>query len=183
MSAGTMLGILAVLAVVVALAYNSLVVKRNQVRNVFSTVDVLLKKRWDLIPNLVATVQGYVQHERATLQELTDLRGRAMGAKLTPEETLQLNAKLGGLLGTVRVAVEAYPELKASRNFLQLQAALNEVEEQISAGRRAYNAAVTAYNNAVQTIPLNWVAGAFGFKPAVWFEAPAAEQAVPSVRS
>ena len=171
------------LALVVLIGmYNSLVVKRNQVSNVFSTVDVLLKKRYDLIPNLVAAVQGYVQHERNTLKELTELRSRALAGNLKPEETLALNSQLGHLLGAVRVAVEAYPDLKASQNFLQLQAALNEVEEQISAGRRAYNAAVTAYNNAVQTVPLNMVAGMFHFQPAVLFATAEADRAVPKVQ-
>jgi len=182
MSLGMLLGVVGVVAVLLGLAYNSLVVKRNQVRNVFSTVDVLLKKRCDLIPNLVAAVQGYIQHERSTLKELTELRSRALAGNLKPEETLALNAQLGNLLGAVRVAVEAYPDLKASRNFLQLQAALNEVEEQISAGRRAYNAAVTAYNNAVQTVPLNVVAGMFHFQPAALFAAAEADRAVPKVQ-
>ncbi len=173
---------LAVVFLLLAVAYNSLVVKRNQVHNVFSTVDVLLKKRCDLIPNLVATVQGYARHERGLLQELTELRGRAMGSKLAPEESLQLNERIGSLIGGVRVAIEAYPGLKASQSFLKLQAALNEVEEQISAGRRAYNAAVTTYNNSLQIVPMNLVAGMFGFQPGVLFRADPADRAIPSVK-
>jgi hypothetical protein len=117
MNMGIWLAGATVVALMLGLAYNSLVVKRNQVRNVFSTVDVLLKKRCDLIPNLVATVQGYARHERGLLQELTELRSRAMSARLAPEESLELNARIGALIGGVRIAVEAYPDLKASRNF------------------------------------------------------------------
>lgn len=179
---GVVVAGLAVALLLLAVAYNTLVVKRNQVRNVFSTVDVLLKKRCDLIPNLVATVQGYARHERGLLQELTELRGRAMGSKLAPEESLRLNERIGALIGGLRVAVEAYPDLKASQSFLKLQAALNEVEEQISAGRRAYNAAVTTYNNSTQTLPLNLVAGMFGFQPAALFAAASADRAIPAVK-
>ena len=182
MSLGMILGVVGAVVVLLALAYNSLVGKRNQVSNVFATVDVLLKKRYDLIPNLVSTVQGYAQHERTLMKDLTELRGKAVNSTLSPSETIALNARLGALLGNMRLIVENYPDLKASKNFLQLQAALNEVEEQISAGRRAYNAAVTAYNNAVQMVPLNLVAGMFGFQSAVFFKAVEGDRAVPSAK-
>jgi LemA protein len=182
MSLGMMIGIAAAAAVVVvAAAYNSLVVKRNQVRNVFATVDALLKKRYDLIPNLVAAVKGYMQHERGTLERLTELRAQAMNKSLPPDEAVRLNNQMSGLLGGLRVAFENYPDLKANQNFLQLQASLNEQEEQISAGRRAYNAAVTAYNNAVQSFPLNLIAAMFGFRTAELFAAAEAERSVPRV--
>ncbi|HOW97441.1 MAG TPA: LemA family protein [Kiritimatiellia bacterium] len=176
--------LLIVAAVVVGLfllvTFNTLVGRRNKVRNAFGTVDVLLKKRYDLIPNLVATVQGYMQHERTVLQQITDLRSRAMGGPLPPEQLFRVNAQLGQLLGGVRAAIENYPQLKASQNALQLQAALNEVEEQISAGRRAYNAAVTDLNNALEMFPSNLVGSLFGFQKAVFFEAGEAERgAVP----
>ena len=174
---GTVVG--AVLLIGIGL-FNMLVVRRNAVKNAFSSVDALLKKRYDLIPNLVAVVRGYAQHERNLLEEVSLLRAQATAGKLPPEETLALNARLGGLLGSMRLVAESYPELKAGRNFLQLQAALNEVEEQISAGRRAYNAAVTALNNAVEMFPMNLVAACTGFHAAPFFEAPAEERAGPA---
>lgn len=163
------------------LGYNTLVVKRNAVANAFASVDALLKKRYDLIPNLVACVQGYVKHEQTVLREVTELRGKASGAVADRDEVLRLNAQLGGALGNVRMLAEGYPNLKADRQFLQLQATLNEVEEQISAGRRAFNASVKNLNDAVQMVPLNILAGLFGFKASAYFEASGDERTtVPS---
>jgi LemA protein len=175
----------AVVAIVLALlGYNTLVVRRNAVANAFASVDAQLKKRYDLIPNLVAVVRGYAKHEQAVFKEVAELRTRALAASASTEEQLRLNAQLGGLLGNVRLLAEGYPELKADRQFLQLQATLNEVEEQLSAARRAYNAAVKNLNDGVQMVPLNLLAGLFGFRPASFFEVSGLERtAVPSVQT
>lgn len=169
--------VVAVVGFFLIILFNRLVGRKNKVLNAFGTVDVLLKKRYDLIPNLVAAVQGYMQHERTVLQQITDLRSRAMAGKLPPEQLFGLNTQLGQLLGGVRVAIENYPQLKASQNVLQLQASLNEVEEQISAGRRAYNATVTDLNNALEMFPSNLVGSLFGFQRAAFFEAAEGERA------
>ncbi len=175
---------LGVAFVLFLLGYNTLVVKRNAVGNAFASVDALLKKRYDLIPNLVACVQGYARHEQSVFQKVTEVRSQAAAAASNRDEVLRLNAQLGGLLGNVRVLAEGYPELKADRQFLQLQATLNEVEEQISAGRRAYNATVKNLNDAVQMLPLNILAALFGFRAAPFFEAAASERTtVPSVNT
>lgn len=154
----------------VAFAYNTLVGKRNQADNAFASMDVQLKKRYDLIPNLVATVQQYTKHESETLTKITELRARASSPSTSPEEAVHLNNELNRAMGRLMVQVEAYPDLKASANFEQLQRSLNEVEEQLSASRRAFNAAVTDYNDSVQMVPTNMVAGMFGFRPREVFE-------------
>lgn len=159
-----------VFIIIPLMMYNSLINKRNQVLQVFSNIDALLKKRYDLIPNLVTAVQQYMQHERKTLNEITELRTKALDKNLSDDEKVDLNNKISRHIGGIMVAVENYPDLKASSNFLQLQAALNEVEEQISAARRAYNAVVTAYNNAVQMFPTNIIASMMKFKSRQFFE-------------
>lgn len=154
----------------VAMMYNSLVGKKNQVENVFGSIDTLLKKRYDLVPNLVSTVKMYMEHERGTLTEITELRARAISGNISDEEKIDLDHKLSKMLGGIMVAVENYPELKANENFLQLQGALNEIEEQISAARRAYNASVTDYNNAVEMFPTNMMASMMGYRRKRVFE-------------
>ncbi len=144
--------------------YNSLVQKKNQVTNVFATIDALLKKRYDLIPNLVAAVKNYMEHERGTLTQITELRSRAIAGNLSDDEKIDLENKLSKLMGNIKIAVENYPDLKASQNFIQLQAAFNETEEQLSAARRAYNASVTDYNNAIEMFPSNIVASIINYK-------------------
>jgi len=162
--------IILVAVIVIAVIYNSLVVKKNQVNNVFATIDALLKKRYDLIPNLIATVKNYMQYEKGVLEEITSLRAKAISGNLSEDEKVDLENKVSKVLGGIMVAVENYPELKANQNFLQLQAAMNEIEEQISAARRAYNAAVTDYNNAVEMFPTNIFASAMNFKQRKLFE-------------
>lgn len=144
--------------------YNALIRRKNQVENTFASLDALLKKRYDLIPNLIATVKNYMEFEKDTLTKITELRTKAISSNLTTEEKVELNNEITHAIGKVQVAVENYPDLKSSQNFLQLQASLNEVEEQISAGRRAYNAIVTQYNNAVEMFPSNIMAKLMGFK-------------------
>lgn len=168
--------VLGVLVLSAFVLFNSLVQKKNQVTNVFATIDALLKKRYDLIPNLVATVQSYMSYEKGTLTEITQLRAQAMSGNLSDDQKVVLENQMAKLMGGIRVAVENYPDLKANQNFLQLQGALNEIEEQLSAARRAYNAAVTDYNNAIEMIPTNIVASLMGYKIKAVFEASAEEK-------
>ncbi|MDX2098137.1 MAG: LemA family protein [Leptolyngbyaceae cyanobacterium bins.59] len=149
--------------------YNSLIDKKNQVEKAFSSIDVLLKKRSDLIPNLVATVQKYMQFEQETLTEIARLRSKAIQAK--GNERVQLENQISHSLGNIMIAVEAYPELKANQNFADLQASLNETEEQISAARRFYNSAVTDLNNAIEMFPTNLLASSMNLRPKPFFEA------------
>lgn len=160
------------LLVLIIFVINNLIKKKNQVENIFGSLDAYLKKRYDLIPNLISAVQTYMVHEKSILNELTLLRTRAMNPNIDSNEKIELQNKLNQTLSGIMVAIEAYPELKASENFLHLQASLNEVEEQISASRRAYNSAVTDYNNAVETIPSNIIAFIIGYKRKQVMETP-----------
>ena len=169
-----------VIVVFIIILYNSLAAKRANVQNAFAGIDAQLKKRYDLIPNLVSSVKAYMAHESGTLEKLTELRTRAASAT-SPAERLSLDKEISGVLKNVMVHVEAYPDLKASANMIQLQRSLNEVEEQISASRRAYNAAVTEYNLAIRIFPNNLLAGMFGYKESPLFEAAPEERATPKV--
>lgn len=154
--------------------YNTLVTKRNAVRNAESGVDVQLKKRFELIPNLVATVKGCMTHERGLLERLAAIRSEALSS--TPATCAALSEEAGRAMETVFAAVEAYPDLKASASVLHLQRSLAEIEEQIAAARRFFNAAVTSYNDTVQSFPASLVAGVFGFAPRDWLAADAGER-------
>jgi len=160
--------------------YNSLIARKNQIDYAQGSIDALLKKRFDLIPNLVATVKGYATHERELLEKVTELRSRIGQAK-NDDERMGLESQMSGLLGRLLVQLEAYPDLKANQNFLQLQAALNEVEEQISAARRSYNAAVVDFNNAIEMFPSNMVAKWMGLKQRKVFEVEESEAVAPNV--
>jgi LemA protein len=149
---------------ILAVMYNRLIWRRNQVHNIFGTMDAMLKKRWDLVPNLVAAVKGYAQHEKSLFENVTQARSRAMAGQMSPNEMVQYDNAVSQLMGVFRATVENYPQLKAGENFLHLQRTLNELEEQISAARRAYNAAVTDYNNAVEMFPTNIIASMFHFE-------------------
>lgn len=159
-----------VVILVVVFIYNSLIAKKNQVTNVFGTIDALLKKRYDLLPKLISTVKAYMEHEKSLLTEITEMRAKAVSGRLSDDEQVDLDNKLSRMLGGIMVAVENYPDLKANQNFLQLQRTMNEVEEQISAARRAYNAVVTAYNNAVEMFPTNVAASMMRYKLKKVFE-------------
>jgi len=162
--------ILVIIVLVLVLMYNTLVVKKNQVENIFAGVDAVLKKRYDLIPNLVATVSKYMEHEKSLLSEVTKLRADANKPNISDEQKIALDAKVSSALGSIMVAVENYPTLKANENVMHLQGTLNELEEQISAARRAYNQAVTDYNNAIEMLPTNFMASAMGYKRKQVFE-------------
>ncbi|MBU1659267.1 LemA family protein [bacterium] len=166
----TLLIVAAVVALILILMYNSLVSKKNQVENIFAGVDTVLKKRYDLIPNLVASVSKYMEHEKSLLQEITKLRADANKPNLSDAQKIALDAKVSSALGSIMVAVENYPQLKANENVMHLQHSLNETEEQISAARRAYNQAVTDYNNAIEMIPTNFMASAMNYTRKEVFE-------------
>ncbi len=173
--------ILIVAALIFFGMYNSLISRRNQVDQAFASIDVMLKRRHDLIPNLIASVQGAMRHERELLTELTELRTRAISGDGSASDRVNTENRITDAIGRLNVAVENYPELRANENFLQLQAALNETEEQISAARRAYNASVTAYNTAIQSVPTNLIANMIGMEPRTLFSANAAERTNPDV--
>ena len=154
-----LIGVFAVLLISVIGMYNNLVRKRNEVDNAFGGMDVQLKKRYDLIPNLVATVKQYANHEKSLFENITELRSKATSGKLTNDEKVALDNQISESFKGIMVAVENYPDLKASDNFINLQRTMNEVESQISAARRTYNAVITDYNNSIQVFPKNIVAG------------------------
>ena len=153
------IAIVSVLMLIIVSVFNSLTNKKNQVINAFGSVDVQLKNRYDLIPNLVAAVQQYTTHERELLTKITDLRSKILKHDITAEDRVNLDNQITAALSGLMVSVENYPDLKANQNFIDLQRALNEVESQIAAARRAYNAAVTDYNNAIEMFPGNLLAG------------------------
>jgi len=173
--------IAAVLLVFVGI-YNSLVTRRNQVENVAGSIDAYLKKRYDLIPKLVDTAKVFMEHERGTLEGVVSLRnsGLAPGAGL--DQRLEADREITRILSGLRVSFEQYPQLKSDSHFLQLQSALSEVEEQLSAARRAYNAAVTDYNNGVEMIPHLFVARLAGMSRKETLRTPEAELRDPNVR-
>jgi len=156
---------------VIIIFYNKLVRKRNQVQYAFSGVDVALQKRGELIPNLVDSVKKYMSHEQNTLNKIVELRNEVFKTSSNSSERFEMENKLSGLLSSLMINVENYPDLKSNENMLQLQRSLNETEEQISASRRAYNASVININNAIQTLPSNILANAFSFKLHHYFKA------------
>ncbi len=166
-------GVLLIMGVAI---FNNLVGARNQVENAFGSIDVMLKKRYDLIPNLIETAKAYMKHEKETLTSITELRTRALSSGISTDEKVQLENQISGMMKSVMVSVENYPELKASEQFTMLQRSWNETEEQISAARRNYNASVTAYNNAVEKFPSNIFASIFGHKRKFVLEIPEAER-------
>ncbi len=174
-------GIIVVLIFMVIGIYNSLIRLRNQVKNAWAQIDVQLKRRHDLIPNLIETVKGYMTHERGTFEAITKARSNAMNATSVSEKG-QAEGVLSGLMGRLQVAVEAYPELKANQNFMALQEELTSTENKISYSRQAYNDQVLFYNNKKQVFPSNMIAGMFNFADEVFFEIQdAAEKEVPKV--
>ena len=150
--------------------YNGLVKLRNNRENAFANIDVQLKQRFDLVPQLVNTIKGYATHEKETLEKVTAARAAAMNAT-TVDEKLAADKALSGALAGLRVSLEAYPELKANQNFLQLQNELADIENKLSAARRFFNSTTRELNNACEVFPSNIVAGMFGFKRAPMYEA------------
>ncbi len=184
-TAGIILIIIVAIAVLIVLfvigIYNSLVRLRNQVDNAWSQIDVQLKRRHDLIPNLVETAKGYMKHERETFEEITKARAQAMGAK-TVGDAAKAEGALGEALSKFMLVVENYPDLKANQNFLAVQEELTSTENKISFARQSYNDQVLFFNNKIQMFPSNIVAGMFSFTPREFFEIEsAAEREVPKV--
>ena len=160
--------------------YNRLVNLRNQVRNAWRQIDVQLKRRHDLIPNLVETVKDYMSYEQETLEKVVEARNRAVGAS-NPEESIMAEGFLGAALGKLFALMEAYPDLKANESVARLMEELSATENKISFSRQFYNDSVMALNNGVQVFPSNIVAGMFGFSPATYFEVAEAEAEAPKV--
>src|SRR5688572_9128280 len=171
--------ILLVLAVIVM--YNRLVRLRNRAENSWSQVDVQLRRRYDLIPNLVEAVKGYASHERATFEEVTKARMAAQQAQGVEEQAKAENL-LTAAIGRLFAVAEAYPELRATENFQQLQAQLADVEQNIVVSRQVYNDAVLSYDNALETVPTNIVGGVFNFTPREYFETEGTTREAPSVQ-
>ncbi|MEE1128372.1 MAG: LemA family protein [Methanobrevibacter sp.] len=161
--------------------YNNLVSLRNRVKNSYSQIDVQLKRRNDLIPNLVETVKGYAAHEKGVLEEVTKARAGLMNANGI-EETSAADNQLTGALKSLFAVAENYPDLKANSNFQQLQSELSETEDKISYARQFYNDVVLKYNNACEKFPSNIFAKIFNFEEAEFFEAPAGDREVPEVK-
>ena len=162
------LGVIALVILWLVLAYNGLIRRQYQVKESWSDIDVQLKRRHDLIPNLVETVKGYMTHERGVFEKVTEARTKAMGAN-TKEEKLGAENVLSGTLKTLFAVSENYPDLKANTNFLDLQRELADTENKIQAARRFYNSNVMDYNTKTETFPTNLIAGAFGFKKEEFF--------------
>lgn len=156
--------VIIVLLIVGVGIYNSLIGKKNQVSNAFSAIDVMLKKRFDLLPNLIETVKQYTTYEGETLTKVVEMRSRSNNGTLSTEQKLDLDKQLSTGVRNLMVTVENYPDLKANQNFLNLQTTWTESEEQIAAARRAYNAAVTDYNDAIMMFPGSIFAGMMNYQ-------------------
>lgn len=161
--------------------YNSLVEKRNKVRNSWSQIDVQLKRRFDLIPNLVETVKAYASHERGTFEGVTEARTKYLSSN-TPEDMMKANGELTQVLGKLLAVAEAYPELKANTNFLELQGELSKTEDKIGYARQFYNDVAMEYNNSVQMFPSSLIANMFNFKEEPFFDVDASEKAAPKIK-
>jgi LemA protein len=173
------LGVVVLLIFIFIALYNSLVGLRNQVRNAWSQIDVQLKRRYDLIPNLVETVKGYVKHERETLEAVTRARNLAQaGAATGAAERGRLEGELSSALSRLLAVAEAYPDLKANQNFLALQEELTSTENKISFARQFYNDAVLRYNNQTQMFPGSIIAGIAGFRAEQFFEVSVPEERI-----
>jgi LemA protein len=176
------LGVVVIVVLWAVAAYNGLVSLREQVRAAWAQIDVVLKRRYDLIPNLVETVKGYAAHEKDTLERVIAARNQAVTAK-GPEQAAAAEGMLTGALRQIFALSEAYPDLKANTNFLQLQGELGNTENQISSFRQNYNSLVQRYNTAIMSFPNNLLAGPFGFTPQAFFEIQdAAQREAPQVK-
>ena len=173
--------IVIVLLLILFLIYNYLVKLSNRCNNAWSNIDNQLKRRIDLIPNLVETVKGYAAHEKDTLEAVVSARNKAVSAT-TPEAEMQANGELSQALGRLFALTEAYPDLKANTNFVDLQNQLKETEDKISYSRQFYNDTVLKYQNKKESFPSNIIAGMFGFKTFKFFEAEEQDRKVPEVK-
>lgn len=171
-----MLGVVAVVVLWAILGYNRLVALTNRVQEAWADIDVQLKRRYDLIPNIVETVKGYATHEKETLAKVTEMRTQAMNAGTVEEHAAAENMLTGALKSLFAVA-ESYPDLKANTNFLELQRELSDTENKIQAARRFYNSVVQELKNALEQFPSNILGSAFGFKPSEFFTLADGEEA------
>lgn len=170
-------GIVCVVLIFIIGIFNSLVTKKNQIENASAGIDTQLKKRYDLIPNLVSCVKTYMAHEKQLLTDIAQLRSQAISPKTSFNDKLGIDTKISKMLSQFTVAVENYPDLKSNQNFLNLQLNLKNIEDQLSAARRFYNSAVTDYNNSIEMFPSNVIAGLFGFQNKnKWFKATETER-------
>lgn len=158
--------------VILVLVYNGLISRKNEVENSLSGIEVQLTKRYDLIPNIVASVKEFMEHEKDVLTNLTELRTKALNASRGSNEEITLNNQISQGLARVVLNAENYPDLKSNDNFIQLQRSLNEVEEQLAAARRGFNSAVTSYNNGLEMFPSNFIASVMGMQRKELFQAP-----------
>jgi LemA protein len=179
------LGVVVAIVVIVGLwgvgIYNGLVTLRQAVKNAWAQIDVQLKRRHDLIPNLVETVKGYATHEKETLERVIAARARATSAA-TPADKIKAEGEVSSALARLLVVSEAYPDLKANSNFTSLQGELTGTEDRIAFSRQSYNDAVTKLNTGIQTFPAVLIAGMLGFKEEPFFETPATEKEAPKVK-
>ena len=169
------IGVIIIIIIYALVQYNSFVKLNNKVREAFSTMDVYLKKRWDLIPNIVETVKGYAKHEKDTLKEVIELRNGVYD-KMSDDEKIKTNEQLSNNINRMMALAESYPELKASDNFKDLSEQLTKVEDDIANSRKYYNGVVRIYNNKVEMFPSNVFACIFMFKTKPMFEASANER-------
>ena len=169
------IGVIAFILVIVFISYNSFVKLNNKVKEAFATMDVYLKKRWDLIPNLVETVKGYAKHEKDTLEEVIKLRSGDYDI-MTSEEKISANTKITKGISRIMALAESYPNLKANENFSNLAKELTKTEDEIAQSRKYYNAIVRLFNNKVEMFPSNIMAKVFGFSTKSMFEASAEER-------
>lgn len=167
---------------ILILMYNGFISRRNRMRNAFASIDVQLKKRWDLVPQLVETVRAYASHEKDVFETITKARRGIDRAEADSKDRFNCEQDLGAGLSRVMMLAESYPELKAGEQFLHLQRNLTEVESQIAASRRAFNAAVTAWNESVEMFPGSIMAKIFGFKVQQWFQTPEDQRKVTDAR-
>ena len=168
-------GLIALLLIYIFITYNNLMKLNNRVKEAFATMDVYLKKRWDLIPNIVESVKGYSKHEQDTLKEIIELRNISYD-EMNDKEKVDFNNQLAPKISKLMAIAEAYPELKASENFIDLSKQLIKVEDDIANARKYYNATIRIMNNKVQMFPSNIIANLFGFKEQKMFEAKESER-------
>jgi len=171
-----------IIILVLIIIYNNLIQKKNAIDNAYFSMDVMLKKRYDLIPQLVETVKGYMTHEKDVLIQLTELRQKVIVENLNTNDKVELDNKINSVLENVFASFENYPQLKASENFLKLQGAINEAEEQLAASRRFYNAAVNDYHNGIEMFPSSLVASWMGLKHKTFFSIADEHREVPAFK-
>jgi len=176
------LSVIVIIILVLIIIYNNLIQKKNAIDNAYFSMDVMLKKRYDLIPQLVETVRGYMTHEKDVLMQLTELRQKVIVENLNTNDKVELDNKINSVLQNVFASFENYPQLKASENFLKLQGAINEAEEQLAASRRFYNAAVNEYHNGIEMFPSSLVASWMGLKHKTFFSIADEQRQVPAFK-